>query len=77
MHCTDLTELSADPRTGAVAVQHVLDALRPSSLLVSIMLAQNETGQALILYDTVACCTGSDFFLPLCVYMYLKGCYSQ
>ncbi len=43
-HITDLTVVNADPRTGKVSPEDVLSALQPSTCLVSIMLANNETG---------------------------------
>ena len=40
----ELTVVKANPTTGAVDDQEVVSALRPNTILVSIMLANNETG---------------------------------
>lgn len=41
---TDLSVVEADRSTGAVLVDDVVSAIRPSTILISILLAQNETG---------------------------------
>lgn len=41
---TDLTIVRASPQTGAVCPEDVILALRPTTRLVSVMLANNETG---------------------------------
>lgn len=41
---TDLTVVKADPLTGQVSPEDVVMALRSSTRLVSVMLANNETG---------------------------------
>ena len=40
----DVTVVRADPSTGMVTSQDIMDALRPNTILVSVMLANNETG---------------------------------
>ena len=42
--CLDLTIVEADPQTGQVRAEDVVSALRPTSKLVSLVLANNETG---------------------------------
>lgn len=41
---TDLSVVEADGSTGAVLVEDVVSAIQPSTILISILLAQNETG---------------------------------
>ena len=44
MGCIELTVVNADPKTGKVCPEDIISALHPSSRLVSLMLANNETG---------------------------------
>ena len=41
---TELTEVGAASDSGTVPAQSVLEAVRPNTVLVSVMLANNETG---------------------------------
>ena len=42
--CADVSVVPADTGSGAVRVEDVLSHIRPSTILISLMLAQNETG---------------------------------
>lgn len=42
--CIELSIVKANPKTGAVDEEEVVSALRPNTVLVSVMLANNETG---------------------------------
>lgn len=44
--CPDVTTVVADSSTGAVLAKDVVDAIQKSTVLVSILLAQNETGSS-------------------------------
>lgn len=41
---TDVTFVNARQTTGCVDVQDIMDAIGPSTIMITVMLANNETG---------------------------------
>ena len=39
-----MTVVSVDTKTGCVAADHIINAIRPETCLITVMLANNETG---------------------------------
>ena len=77
MCCADVSVVAADPSTGAVCADDVVSAIRPATVLVSLLLAQNETGYHIQLYwiDSFEC-AGRDACVRVraCVCVCMRAC---
>ena len=51
----ELTELTPDPSTGRVSAESIGKALKDNTVLVSVMLANNETGVIQVRHSKISC----------------------